>query len=252
MNLNKPIATGNTAEIFLCENTIVKLFKDYLPETESSYEAAKQKIAYELGLPVPKILDVIKVNGKQAIIMEYIKGKTLGEQFLENREQGEYFIELSIDMQRRIHSLKVENLEPMASKLRRQIESVHRLDERQKFMLLQKLDSFSFENRLCHGDFHLFNLVESDDNVTVIDWVDASSGDIRADVCRSYLLYKQFSEDLAEIYISIYCEKSGLAKDEIVEWEPILAAARLAERVESEVENQLVNIVNHYYPLNKS
>lgn len=243
MNLGKPIATGNTAEIYLLNNTIVKVFKDYLPETESTYEAAKQKIAYNLGLPVPKILDVTKINGKQAIIMEHIEGRTLGELFLENREQSEVYLRLSIDLQQRIHSVKADGLEPMKSKLRRQIESAHRLDEKQKSMLLQKLNSFTYENTLCHGDFHLFNVILTDENMIVIDWVDASVGDIRADVCRSYILYQQFSEELAESYIRIYCEKSGLTKKEIMEWAPIIAAARLSENVESEVEERLVEII---------
>lgn len=246
MNLGKPFATGNTAELYLLNNTIVKVFKDYLPETESTYEAAKQKIAYDLGLPVPKILDVTKINGKQAIIMEYIKGRTLGELFLENKEQAEFYLGLSIGQQQRIHSVKADGLEPMKSKLHRQIESAHRLDEKQKSTLLQKLNSFTFENRLCHGDFHLFNVILADENMFVIDWVDASIGDIRADVCRSYILYQQFSEELAESYIRIYCEQSGLTKEEIMEWASIIAAARLSEKVESESEGRLLDIVNQY------
>lgn len=243
MNLGKPIATGNTAEIYLLNNTIVKVFKDYLPETESTYEAAKQKIAYNLGLPVPKILDVAKINGKQAIIMEHIVGRTLGDLLLENWEQAEVYIGLSIDQQQRIHNVKADGLELMKSKLHRQIDSVRRLDEKQKSMLLRKLDSFTFENRLCHGDFHLFNVILSDENMFVIDWVDASIGDIRADVCRSYLLYQQFSVELAELYMKIYCDNSGLTKEEIMEWAPIIAAARLSESVESEVEERLIEII---------
>ena len=70
----------------------------------------------------------------------------------------------------------------------------------------------TYENRLCHGDFHLLNLIMSDDKVTIIDWVDASAGDIRADVCRTYLLYSELSTEVAELYLRLYCEKSGLRK----------------------------------------
>lgn len=246
MNLGKPIAIGNTAEIYLHDNTVIKVFKDYLPETESNYEASKQKYAHACGLPVPKVLDVMQVDGMQAIIMEHIKGKTLGELFLENREQMEYYIALSIDLQQRIHGVKADGLELMSTKLRRQIESANSLDERQRSMLLRKLDSFTYENRLCHGDFHLFNLILSNKNVTVIDWVDASAGDVRADICRSYLLYKHFSEELAALYLKMSCDKSGLAKEDILKWSPILAGARLSERVESEMEERLLDIVDQY------
>jgi len=70
MILGTPIAVGNTAKIYLHKNRIVKVFKDYLPELESSNEANKQKYAYSCGLSVPKILDVTEIDGKQAIIME--------------------------------------------------------------------------------------------------------------------------------------------------------------------------------------
>jgi len=69
----------------------------------------------------------------------------------------------------------------------------------------------------------------SNGDVNIIDWVDASSGDIRADVFRTYLLYSQNSEELAEMYLHIYCKKTGLLRDEIFQWAPIISAARLAE-----------------------
>nr|WP_240620215.1 hypothetical protein [Peribacillus acanthi] len=76
MNLGTPIAIGNTAKIFLYKNRIYKIFNDYLTETVSLIEADKQKYAYSFGLPVPKIIDVTKIDGKQAIIMEFIKGRS--------------------------------------------------------------------------------------------------------------------------------------------------------------------------------
>ena len=41
--LGNPIAKGNTAEIYLTDDKVVKLFKYYLPDTESMNEA-KTKI----------------------------------------------------------------------------------------------------------------------------------------------------------------------------------------------------------------
>ena len=124
------------------------------------------------------------------------------------------------------------------------------LDERQKSLLIQKLDSMTFENRLCHGDFHLFNLIISDTGkVSIIDWVDSSAGDIRADIYRTYLLYSQVSVELAEMYLRLYLWKSGLSKEDIFQWAPIIAGARLSEIVSSEESGRLLDIVNHYYPL---
>ncbi|MCM3711865.1 phosphotransferase family protein [Sporosarcina luteola] len=245
MILGNPIGEGNTAVIYLYDNKIVKVFKDHLPDTESAYEANKQRFAYACGLPVPNVLDVTKIDGKQAIIMEFIEGKTLGELFFEDMERAEYYIGLSIDIQQKIHQMRTESLELMSEKIQRQLEDSS-VDEFQKEILMKKLNLMTYENRLCHGDFHLLNLIMSGGVVTIIDWVDASAGDIRADVCRTYLLYSERSIDVAELYLRLYCEKSGLAKEDILQWLPIIAGARLAENVVSESRERLLAIVNQY------
>ncbi|RLQ92291.1 phosphotransferase family protein [Falsibacillus albus] len=246
MNLGDPIGIGNTAKIYLHNNRIFKIYNDHLPETEASYEAAKQEYAYSCGLPVPKVLDVATFEGKHALIMEYVNGRTFGDLAFENSERAAHLMELSVDIQLQIHAIKADSLEPMSDRLRRQLQSVTQLDDSQKSRLLQKLDAMTFENRLCHGDFHLYNLIASDDRVTIIDWVDASAGDLRADVYRSYLLYTQVSEELAELYLQLYCEKSGISKEDIFQWAPIIAAARLSEHVPTESEERLLEIVQQY------
>ena len=218
MNLGNPIAKGNTAEIYLCNNKVVKLFKEYLPNTESLYEAQKQKYAYSRGLHVPKVFEVTDIHGRQAIIMEYVEGESVGELLLNNLNKAEQYIGLCVNEQKKIHDISVntDEMESMRERLERQIKSVHNLDEKQKGNILKKLDSIKFEPRLCHGDFHPYNLILSNDNVKIIDWVDASLGDIRADVFRTYLLYAQASVELAEMYLHIYCRNIDLSRNEML------------------------------------
>ncbi|GAE32884.1 phosphotransferase [Halalkalibacter hemicellulosilyticusJCM 9152] len=83
----------------------------------------------------------------------------------------------------------------------------------------------------------------------MIDWVDSSAGDIRADVYRTYLLYSQFSSELANMYLRLYCEKSRLLSSEVFQWAPIIAGARLSENVSSENSERLMEIISHYCPL---
>lgn len=243
MKLGNPIAKGNTAKIYLSENKIVKIYYS-LSDKESTIEANKQRYAYSCGLPVPKILDVAKINGRPAIIMEYIKGETLDELMLKNKKQTEYYMNISVNVQLEIHSIIPDNIETMYDKLYLQIESTNILDKKQKDYLLTKLESFTYKKRLCHGDFHVFNLIMADKQVVIIDWIDSSAGDIHADVYRTYLLYSQYSSELADMYLRIYCEKSGMLKSEIFKWAPIIAGARLSENVSSENAEQLMEIIN--------
>lgn len=135
----------------------------------------------------------------------------------------------------------------MRKRLERQIKSVHKLAENKKKNILQKLDSITFDFRLCHGDFHPFNLILSkEEKVKVVDWVDASSGDIRADVFRSYLLYAQSHIELAEMYLKIYCKNTDLTRDEIFQWAPIVITARFAEKASPQNEVYLSRLLNQY------
>ncbi len=222
---------------------VVKVFKDHLPDTESVYEAKKQEFVYSKGLPVPRVIDVLKVHGKQAIVMEHINGKTIGELVSENRQQTEHYMDLSIDVQQQIHSVTADSFEPMAVKLRSKIKQAV-IEEKYKTSLVRKLESMPNNNSLCHGDFHFFNLIVTDnDEVKIIDWVDASAGDSCADICRTYLLYSQLSTELAEKYLGVYLSKNDLSKDEVLQWEPILAGARLAENIEKAEAERLLGII---------
>lgn len=246
MKLGKAIATGNTATIYVNDKTIMKVYKDYLPPAEAEMEAKKQRFAHACGLPVPKVLDVTMIENKQVLIMEYIKGKTLGELLFKNEKKVEYYMSLSIDIQRQIHQHDGMALESISYKWERQIADSLILDEEGRSLLLKKLKAMPQETKLCHGDLHLFNLIKTEGGVFIIDWVDAGAGDSRADVCRTYLLYAENHQDLADLYLHIYCNKTGLTKEDILQWIPIVAAARLSENVSEENLDKLLKIIQYY------
>lgn len=246
MPFGKPIATGNTAHIYLHNGKIIKLFNDFCPATESQHEANKQKYAYSCGLPVPCIYDVVKLDGKQAIIMEYVEGSTIGDLMYADMTKATQYMSLSVSMQMKIHAIKADHIEWMTDKLNRQILMAPLLNDRQKAFLIDRLQAIPYEKRLCHGDYHIFNLIQTNTGVKIIDWVDASAGCINADVYRTYLLYSQFSMDLANLYLQLYCKHSGVSQDAIFMWEPIVAGARLSENVSSEKAERLVDIVRQY------
>lgn len=84
----------------------------------------------------------------------------------------------------------------------------------------------------------MLNLLHAGERTVVIDWVDASAGDPRADVCRTYLLYAQFFEELAEGYLRPSCTRG-----DVFAWAPLIAGARLSERLPPETAEPLLRIV---------
>ena len=79
----------------------------------------------------------------------------------------------------------------------------------------------------------------ADNKVVVIDWVDSSAGDIRADVYRTYLLYSQLSIELADLYLRLYCEKSGLLRSEIFNGRQSLLAQDYLKLSHQRIRNDL-------------
>ena len=120
MILTNPIAIGNTADIYLCDGKLIKLFKDS-PPGAAEYEANKQRYARAQGLPIPQVFEVAGINGKQAIIMEYISGNTIGDMISSDMTKAEQYMSLSVDVQLKIHDVQADGFELMTDKLTRQL-----------------------------------------------------------------------------------------------------------------------------------
>ena len=80
-------------------------------------------------------------------------------------------------------------------------------------------------DRVCHGDFHPWNLIGSGSSQVIVDWLDACSGHPTADVCRSYLLLRPKFPDMAQHYLSAYCRLARFERELVMGWLPVLAAA---------------------------
>ncbi|MEB5452483.1 phosphotransferase [Virgibacillus pantothenticus] len=135
-------------------------------------------------------------------MMEYIKGKTLGERLIAKELPLDEVISLTVEEQQRLHNVTIHSsdLEQMKEKLKQQINAADQLEQLKKTKLLQLLEEIADGDKLFHGDFHLFNLIAANNRMTIIDWVDATVRDIHADVNRSYLLYSQYSQEIVEKY----------------------------------------------------
>jgi thiamine kinase-like enzyme len=240
------IASGAQADVFLDGGKALKVFKYSISETDVQYEMDLQRKAFEYGLPAPKVYGITKVNGKYAIVMEYLNGVSLGKKILQNKENLLDYLAKSVDIQINLHSLTADNFPAMKERLITRISSTEQLDKSQKDALLIKISEMKFDNKLCHGDFHVHNLMETKEGIWIIDWVVASAGTAAADVCRTYLLYHLNAPELAEIYLNLYCEKTSMTKEEVFLCEPINVWIRLTECLSEKEKNQAQTILKKY------
>lgn len=226
------VGKGATATIYRDGDRAIKRYENAsLASVER--EAALQSFAHKAGLPVPKVLGIRQTGEKTIFLdMAYVAGAPLVRP---NMDQDAQFrvLRTLVELQCKVHAVSAEGLPKQTERLAGRIQRSPYLDEPLKARLLarlRKLDDGSA--RLCHGDFHPLNVLDDGHQLWIIDWVDATAGSPLADACRSYLIIKQYLAYAAELYLRLFCEASGAIPEQVLDWLPIVAAARLPESME--------------------
>lgn len=194
---------------------------------------------------MPKVLSVSVMDGKWSITREFIEGKTLQQLMDENPDKVQEYMEQMVDLQIDIHSKACPLLNKLKEKTIRALQEEEQLDANTRYDLLTRLDGMPKHTKLCHGDFEPSNIiVAADGAMYVVDWVHASQGNASADVARTYLLLSLKDAKKAEMYMDMFCEKTGTEKRYVQGWLPIVAAAQLAKKrpEEKELLEKWVNV----------
>lgn len=244
MELDKVIGCGNGATVYRHGEYAIKLFEENYDKTFIFYEALVNSIIEKVDLPIPKVYEILNINGQLGIKMDYIHGSSLIDYILEDIENIEIYIEKMVKLQIEIHSKDASILTcSFKDKLRDKIRGNSNLSEVIKDGVFDVLEELPEGSELCHGDLHGYNILVSNDEYWVIDWIDSSRGCADGDVCRTYLIYLYHAPEIAELYLSQYCKETGKDRERILEWMPVVAAARLCENVPNEKE-WLISKVN--------
>ena len=248
MNLEKIIAIRNAKTVYKDGDNCVKVFNADYSKADILNEALNQARVEELSLNVPKIKEITKVEGKWAIVTEYIKGKTLQQLMDENPEKTTEYLSKFVDLQILVQNNTCPLLTKLKDKMNRKIKLAD-INAMTKYDLHTRLESMPKGNALCHGDFNPSNIIIADDGKAyIIDWSHATQGNPCADVARTYLLF-WLAGDLngAEKYLNLYCEKSKKTPKDVQRWLPIVAASQSVKGNEKEREFLLswVNVVDY-------
>ena len=237
MKLDKVIAVRTNKTIYRDGDKVIKVFdKDY-SKADILNEALNQARVEETGINIPKILEVTKIEGKWAIVLEYIQGKTLDRLIKENPEQYDEYLNMFVDLQVFVHSKKCPLLNKLRDKMDRKISQAP-LDATTRYDLHTRLAGMPKKDRVCHGDFNPSNIIINKDNVPyILDWSHATQGNASADAARTYLLF-WLTGDIkgADKYLNLFCQKRDTAKQYVQKWIPIVAASQLVKGKPQEKE----------------
>ena len=91
---------------------------------------------------------------------------------------------------RAFHTTKITHGRQQKEELATKIESVDILSEKEKGIFLERLAGLEDGSNLCHGDFHLNNILKDGDDWVVIDWGGAMCGNPIADAAHTAMLLK--------------------------------------------------------------
>ena len=215
----------------------IKVFNENYSKAKDLNEALNQARVEETGLRVPKLHEVKKINGKWAIVTDYIEGKTLEDLMNENPDKMGEYIERLVDIQTDVLSHTVTHLNKLRDKMHAKISSSD-INATIRYELHTRLDATPKHNKVCHGDFHPSNIIVTEnDEAYIIDWAHVTRGNGAADAARVYLLFTlEGKKEAAEKYLQLFCAKTDTAKQYVQKWMPIVAASQLAKGVEPEKE----------------
>ncbi len=230
------IATRKEKVIYRDGDMVIKEFSEKFPKSDILNEALNHARVEETGLPIPALRAVSVVNGKWAISMDYIEGKTLEQIMEEDPDNIEKYMNDFVSLQLKVQSYKVPLLNKLKDKMNRKISSLGgQVDATIRYELHTRLDGMPSHNKLCHGDFNPSNIIiDKNGNPHIIDWSHATQGNASADAARTYLLFALRHKELADMYLDTFCRKSDTAKQYVQQWLPIVAASQLVKRISGE------------------
>ena len=248
MKLDRVIAVRNNKTVYRDGNRCIKVFNNEYSKSDVLNEALNQARIEETGLNIPKIIEVTMIDGKWAIVYDYIKGKTLAQLIAEDEEKKNEYIELLVDLQMQVHAKKCPLLNKLKDKMSRKIAESD-FDATTRYDLHTRLESMPKHTKVCHGDFTPSNIIIAEDGTPyILDWSHATQGNASADVARTYLRFWLDGDiDGAKHYLDTFCRKSGTDIRYVQKWMPIVAASQSVKGNEKEREflATWVNVVDY-------
>lgn len=216
------LTEGNTAEIFqLDSNRILKLFKLGYSKDSMLHEYRNHQVVSGLVDSVPKLYEIVEENRRFGYIMEKINGTNLAELLLNEQtfmDAMEQFVFLHKEWNKEVSSEVISYKDWMTALLENK-ENVSGL--------LDKISHLPEGNTLCHGDFHPYNILLTENNKpVVIDFANVCRAPKEYDIARTYFLMEEAgAKQLAEAYL----EMMEASFEEIKEYYEITAQLRSFE-----------------------
>ena len=259
-NREQPFAVGRTAEIYpFGEGKVLKLFFPTIPQAWIDKEVDTGRHIQEAGLPVPKVYETVKRDGREGVVYERIEGPSLLNELGKKPWKAGQYARLLASLHAQVHAVPAPpELETQHEWATGGIPETEKLPEGVRDRILKLLASMPAGDRLCHGDFHPGNIIVTQRGPVIIDWMTASRGTGGGDVARTAVileaaqapegtpmrwLLEWIRKSLLRTYLKTYFRLRPVDAGQFAAWRAIMAANFLADVSVPEEEANLMAIV---------
>ena len=123
MKLDNVIAVRKDKTIYRDGDAMLKVFNPECPKHGILNEALNQARVELTGLNIPKVREVITIDGKWTIVSDFIEGETLTALSLKYPEKQEEYMNLFVDLQIEVLSHKCQLLGRLKDKMHAKISA---------------------------------------------------------------------------------------------------------------------------------
>ena len=252
VSLSTPIAEGRTAEIYEWNvGYVLKLYRDWCPLDWVDHESKVAHAITEAGIPTPAAGEIVEVNHRRGLVYERVTGISMLQDLNARPWMFLRHARALAELQAKINQLSIPGLQSYKAGLMFTIRRAPHLSDDLREKVLNYLVTLTDGEKVCHGDFHPGNVLMTPKGAVVIDWMTASSGNPWADVARTSMLLtigaksagsqvKPMIRFLINLYhrtyLNHYLKLMPDRRNEFKQWMPVIAAARLDERIDLEWE----------------
>ncbi len=227
MKTEQILAVRKHKTVYRDGDRAVKLFDTCYSKADILSEALNLARIEETGLPVPHVHEVTKLDGRWAIITDFIEGYTLQSLMEAQPARRDEYLAQFVDIQLSMHRKTCPLLQKLKDKMSRKIDESE-LDATCRYELHARLNAMPKHNKVCHGDFHPSNvMITPQGQAYILDWSHATQGNASADAARTYLRFCLSGEhETADSYLKRFCRQSNTARQYVEAWMPIVAASQ--------------------------
>ena len=193
------IGTGFYGTVYrIDDDTIVKMYDSPDAITMIKNEKRMAKMAFVKGIPTAISFDIVSANGRFGSVFELLNSKSLNDIIIDEPDRLDEITDLFAKFVKEVHQTVMDpgTLPFARDHFIEYLETVEKLlDDETVEKCKRLIRELPDDLHVIHGDFHMKNVMMSDNEPMLIDMDTLSTGQPIFDLQGLYVTYVVFSED---------------------------------------------------------